>query len=250
MDFTSAERIARSLQQALSPSPPALIIEILGVAKSSIQEVVKNIKSHGLARRPEEDQRMDGLLYGVVSAVRNLLYTSAVPTAQIPTNVLPREIRDSAAPAIVAPLKSAHRKVTATLSRLVLSARAIQYDSGSVITDTLSRIEVDAEELERAVLSFVLEVQRPQHTELPEAKPLKRLHGVFLPTNLGLGLLGAGAAGHWKGFGWVHLNQTASEPHKVFSPEVISDMNSQLASIDDQFKNLVRALQTSDENSG
>jgi son of sevenless len=250
VDFTSAERIARSLQQALSPPPPDLITELSTLTKSAIHGVVKNIQLHGLARRPEEDRGMDDLLYGVVSSVRNLLYTSAVPTAQIPVNVLPRAIRDAAAPSIQAPLKSAHRKVTATLSRLVLSARAIQYDSGSLIADTLSRIEVDAEELERAVHSFVLEVQRTQLTELPGAKPLKRLRGVFSPTHLGLGLVGAGAAGRWKGFGWVKLDQAESEPRKVFNPEVIADLNFQLASVDDQCKNLVRALQTSDEHSG
>ena len=250
VDFTSAERIAWSLQSALSPLPPTLITELSAVAKSTIEEVVKNIQLHGLARRPEEDQLIDDLLHRVVSAVRNLLYTSAVPTAQIPSSVLPRSLRDTPAPAIQVTLKSAHRKVTATLSRLVLSARAIQYDSGSVIAETLSRIEIDAEELERAVLSFVLEVQRTHHSELSGAKSFKRLHGVFLPTNLGLGLLGAGAAGRWKGFGWVHPDQVASEPYKVFNPEIISNMNSQLASIDDHFKDLVHALQTSDENSG
>ena len=250
VDFTSAERIARSLQQALSPPPPELITELLAVAKNTIQGVVNNIQINGLARQPEEDRMLDDLLHAVVLAIRNLLYASAVPAAQIPTNVLPRELRDTAAPPIHAPLKSAQRKVTATLSRLVLSARAMQYDSGSLIADTLSRIEVDAEELERAVLSFVLEVQRMQHTEVTGTKPLKRLHGVFSPTNLGFGLVGAGAAGRWKGFGWVPLNQEASAPRKVFNPEVISDMKSRLQSIGDQFAILNRALQTSDEHSG
>ncbi|KAF8237166.1 ras GEF [Tricholoma matsutake] len=247
VDFSSGERMAQSLQQTLSPPPPELITELSAVAKGAIQGLVRNIQLHGFARRPEDDHVLDDLLNGVVSVVRNLLYASAVPTAQIPANVLPQEVRDTAAPSIQPPLKSAHRKVTATLSRLVLSARAIQYDSGSLIADTLSRIEVDAEELERAVLSFVLEIQRMQHTEFL-GKSLKRLHGVFLPTNLGLGLVGAGAAGRWKGFGWVHIDQPPSEARKVFNPMVISDMNSRLTSIDEQFKNLVRALQMSEDS--
>jgi son of sevenless-like protein len=250
VDFTSAERIARSLQQALSPPPPELVTELSAAAKSTIQDVVNNIQLNGLARRLDEDQRLNDLLYDVVLAVRNLLYTSAMPIAQIPTNVLPREIRDTATSPVSPSLKSAQRKVTATLSRLVLSARAVQYDSGSLIADTLSRIEVDAEELERAVLSFVLEVQRTQRNEVPGTKPLKRLNGVFSPANLGLGLVGAGAAGRWKGFGWVSLDQTASLPIKVFNSAAISDMKSQVASVDEQFKNFARVLQTSDENSG
>jgi son of sevenless-like protein len=249
-DFTTAEQIARSLQQALSPPQPELITELSAVAKGTIQDVVHNIQLNGLARRPDEDQKLNDLLHDVVLAVRNLLYTSAMPIAQIPTNVLPREMRDTVASPVSPSLKSAQRKVTATLSRLVLSARAVQYDSGSLITDTLSRIEVDAEELERAVLSFVLEVQRTQHTGVLGTKPPKRLTGVFSPANLGLGLVGAGTAGRWKGFGWVFLDQTTSPPTKVFNSAVIFDMKSQVASVDEQFKKFARVLQTSDESSG
>ncbi|KAJ7482105.1 hypothetical protein B0H11DRAFT_1679512, partial [Mycena galericulata] len=107
------------------------------------------------------------------------------------------------------------------LSRLVLSARALQYDAGSTVSDTLERIEVDsAEELERAILSFVLEVQRMQHSSPNVTDPkLKRLYGVFSTANIGLGLVGAGAGGSRKGFGWVSLGDEDSR-REVLSADI------------------------------
>ncbi|KAK7056677.1 cell division cycle-related protein [Paramarasmius palmivorus] len=225
--LTIAERIAQSLQQALAPPPPELITDLSASAKASIHAVVENIQSSSVKRHPEDDQRMDDLIHSVVLAVRNLLYISAVPTGQIPTNVLPPDARDwKQHSSSHSPLKPAQRKVTATLSRLVLSARAIQYDSGSSVADTLNRIEVDAEELERAVLSFVLEVQRMQHSgaDGPALPPMKRLRAVFGTANIGLGLPGAGAAGSWKGFGWVSLDDEACAPQKILRPEVVEEV--------------------------
>ncbi|GLB38510.1 putative guanine nucleotide exchange factor for Ras-like small GTPases [Lyophyllum shimeji] len=250
LDYTTAERIARSLQQAVAPPPPELVTELSALTRAAIQAVVNNIQLNGLARRPEEDRDMDGLINNVVLSVRNLLYVLAVPTTQIPKDVLPREVRDLPAPNVQLALKPAQRRVTATLSRLVLSARAMQYDSGSLIADTLSRIEIDAEELERAVLSFALEVQRMEHTSaLPQPKPPKRLHGVFGTANIGPGLVGAGSAGRWKGFGWVPLDDAQASSMRVFGPEVITDLKSYLANLDVQFRYLLRALQTSDQSS-
>ena len=249
-DHTSAERIARSLQQALAPVPPEVVPQLSGIAKSAIDAVVNNIRLSGLARRPEDDRRMDELISNVVLAVRNLLYISAVPTGQIPVDVLPRRAREASVPASPSPLKPAQRKVTATLSRLVLSARAMQYDAGSLIADTLHRIEVDAEELEKAVLSFALHAQRTQHSTSQEEKPRKRLYGVFGTSNIGLGLVGGGVAGRWKGFGWVPVSEPQSSSRRVLGPEVISELKLYLADLDEQFKFLTQTMQTPEQSSG
>ncbi|KAG5641546.1 hypothetical protein DXG03_004792 [Asterophora parasitica] len=251
-DYTTADRIAKSLQQAVAPPPPELVSELSAVAKSAIQAVVNNVQLDGEAPRWDQDRQMDNLISNVVQAVRNLLYVLAVPTAPIPTDVLSREVRDLPQPSsTTSPLKPVQRKVTATLSRLVLSARAIQYDSGTLVSDTISRIEVDAEELEKAVLSFVLEVQRAQ-SALPPAKVAKhhkRLHGVFRAANIGPGLVGAGAAGHWKGFGWVPLDDELASSNRVLGPDAITELKSYMANFDVQFQFLLRALQTSDQSS-
>ncbi|KAF9267558.1 ras GEF [Marasmius fiardii PR-910] len=226
-ELTSAERIAQSLQQALAPPPPELVTDLSASAQASIQAVVENIQSTTGIRQPEDDQRMDDLIHSVVLAVRNLLYVAAVPTSQIPSNVMPRGMRERQPASSNSPLKPAQRKVTATLSRLVLSARAIQYDSGSSPSDTLNRIEVDAEELERAVLSFVLEVQRTQHSgsDGQALPPTKRLKAVFGTSNIGLGLPGAGAAGTWKGFGWVSLENESQSPQQVLRIDVTDEVS-------------------------
>ncbi|KAF7370399.1 hypothetical protein MSAN_00671400 [Mycena sanguinolenta] len=165
MRLTSAERIAQSLQQAIAPPPADLVTDLSAVARGAIQAVIKNIEAAGIEGRvPGEGRKMDVLVSAVVLAIRNLLYVSGASTVQIPSNALPRNMRNLKPSSTSSPLKPAQRKVTATLSRLVLSARALQYDAGSTVTDTLDRIQVDAEELERAVLTFVLDVQRFQHS--------------------------------------------------------------------------------------
>ncbi|KAL0573470.1 cell division cycle-related protein [Marasmius crinis-equi] len=227
LELTSAERIAQSLQQALAPPPPDLITDISASARASIHAVVDNIQSTATNRTADDDRRMDDLIHSVVLAVRNLQYVAAVPTGQIPSNVLPRDARDLKLPSSNSPLKPHQRKVTATLSRLVLSARAIQYDSGSSSPDTLNRIEMDAEELERAVLAFVLEVQRMQHSgpDGPVLPPTKRLKAVFDTANIGLGLPGAGAAATWKGFGWLSMDDEQKAPQTVLRLEVIDEVS-------------------------
>ncbi|KAK7048205.1 hypothetical protein R3P38DRAFT_3307112 [Favolaschia claudopus] len=224
MELTSAERIAQSLQQAIAPPPAELA-------------VIENVEAAGVGRRlPGEDRRMDELVSTVVLTVRNLLYVSAASTGQIPPNVLPRSMRNTKPPSASSPLKPAQRKVTATLSRLVLSARALQYDAGSTVTDTLDRIQVDAEELERAILSFVLEVQRVQHStpDSPDARTLKRLHAVFSTANIGLGLVGAGAGGSWKGFGWVSLGDEDA-PREALGANLVSQLDAHAQQLDQSF---------------
>ncbi|KAF8208737.1 ras guanine nucleotide exchange factor domain-containing protein [Mycena galopus ATCC 62051] len=219
--------------------------------RSPIDAVVENIEAAGVGRRvPGEDRRMDELVSGVVLSVRNLLYVAAASTGQIPPNVLPRSMRHIKPPSTSSPLKPAQRKVTATLSRLVLSARALQYDAGSTVTDTLDRIQVDAEELERAVLSFVLDVQRAQHASpsVPDVKTLKRLHGVFMTANIGLGLVGAGAGGSWKGFGWVSLGEEDA-PREALGTNVVSQLADHAQELDRSFTTLEDAAKAPDDHS-
>ncbi|KAF7299199.1 hypothetical protein MIND_00868600 [Mycena indigotica] len=249
MELTSAERIAQSLQHALTPPPAELVTDLSAVARSAIQAVIENVDATAIGRRPPgEEYRMDELVSGVVFSVRNLLYVAAASTGQIPPNVLPRNMRYTIPTTNPSPLKPAQRKVTATLSRLVLSARALQYDAGSTVSDTLDRIQVDAEELDRAVHSFVLEVQRVQHSTPEANKNVKRLHGVFVTANIGLGLFGAGAAASWKGFGWVSLPEEDS-PQDPLSVNALSDLSTQVQELDRYFGSLEDAVRAPDDSS-
>jgi son of sevenless-like protein len=253
IELTSAERLAQALQKTLDPSPPELVADLSATARKAIAAVVENIQINGFARRWEEDTVVDGLVRDVVFAVRNLLYVSAAPTGHIPSHLVPREARDARAnTSTQALLKPAQRKVTATLSKVVLSARAMQYDSGSATMDTSSRIEGDAEELERAVIAFVLEVERCYNQVILEQvrgkTGLKRLHGIFLTANVGLGLVGAGAAGSWKGFGWVALDEDEESPGRILGTEVVNELGAYLLQVEHKLNALSQALRS--DNSG
>ncbi|KAF5318244.1 hypothetical protein D9611_014672 [Ephemerocybe angulata] len=251
IELTSAEKIAQTLQQVLEPPPPEAVTDLAAVARSSIQAVVDNIQTNNTYREPDDYAHLDDLVSHVVYAVRNLLYITAIPTGHIPSSVLPRGGRDPRSQASQSsPLKPVQRKVTATLSRLVLSARAMQYDSGSQLADTLNRIETDAEELERAILSFVLEVQRTQHNAEPSSpERRKRLQGVFSTANIGLGLVGAGAAGSWKGLGWVSLENEAAAPKKALEAGVVAEIGGYLSQLQDTIAGLSHALRVVNDGS-
>jgi son of sevenless-like protein len=255
IELTSAERLAQALQRALVPPAPELVAELSDTVATAISGVVDNIQSVHFPRRPEENKAMSDLVDAAVLAVRNLLYVAAAPSGHIPTNVLPRGSRDAGPNnnASQALLKPAQRKVTATLSKVVLSARAMQFDSGAASSDTPIRIEADAEELERAVVAFVLEVQRSQNQGLVEElgrTGVKRLHGVFGTANIGLGLVGAGAAANWKGFGWVALDENDESSGKILGTEVINELATHLSLTEDTFNSLRKSLRSSVDESG
>ncbi|KAL1736865.1 hypothetical protein EV714DRAFT_242305 [Schizophyllum commune] len=244
VELSTAEELAQQLQDALSPPPPESAAELSIVARSAITAIVDFVQSMAAAaqERPEvnENAELDSLVNAVVDAVRNLLFVAAPPPSQMP-NAQGKVDRAADKAASQSPLKPAQRKVTATLSRLVLSARALRYDAGAEaasargeagagIVDTLQRIEVDAEELERALHAFVLEVGRSQHT--PHSPSIsRRLHGVFSSTDLGLGLLGAGAAGSWKGFGFVPVNESDT-PRRALSGDVVEELVQLVTQVD------------------
>lgn len=252
LDSTTAERLAQALQKHISTphqDRATEIDELTSATNSAIDAVINNIQMNGMVRRAEEDRKMNDLIYNVVLMVRNLLYTLAAPTLQIPTNLLDSEVKNTPPPQ--SPLKPVQRKVTATLSRLVLSARALYYDSGVVLADTLSRIEVDAEGLKNDVAAFVLQVQRLENSsELPRRKYPKRVHGVFSTRNIGLGLVGAGEAGRWKGFGWVRLDDDQVSSQRVLGPEVISELKQYSTDLNERFQDLLPALQAPGLKSG
>ncbi|KAF5381236.1 hypothetical protein D9757_007853 [Collybiopsis confluens] len=272
LQLTSAEIIANSLQQALLPPSPESPLELAATARGAIQTIVQRLRQDPHLSEGEYDERdhhallamegIDELISQVVESVRNLLYVSAVPTISIPSTVLPkgyippfpskpssshqssssrthdRSHSHSSHPN--APLKPAQRKVTATLSRLVLSARAITYDAGTVSpSDTAGRISSDAEELDKAVAAFTGEVQklsRAQQTQPREFQQLgrKRLKGALDARNLGLGLPGAGASSGWSGFGWVSFEPDAEvkAATKPLSPDVISEVAASITRLD------------------
>lgn len=237
-ELTSAEQSAQALQQALAPPRPESVNDLSTVARDSIITVVQYIQSHDVMSQPRYGQELNDRVLTVVSSVRNLLYISATPSGHIPSSLYSRDSRNPrptpASQTLQAHLKPAQRKVAGTLSKLVLSTLAIQYDSGVSSADKPQRMEADALELERAIVAFVLEVHRflNQNTQAADRASIKRLHAVFSPQNMGLGLLGGGAAAGWKGFGWMALDEMEDAPHRLLSVEVVSELKSHVSNIE------------------
>lgn len=244
IELTQAEWVAQSLQRSLAPPPPDLISDLCDVVRDNIAAVIQ--KNQPLCRphsRAEHGRALDRLIKDAVVAVRNLLYISAPPSGHIPSHLVPRDARDRReTTASQALLKPAQRKVTATLSKLVLSARAMEYDSGPAAQETVSRIDGDAEELERAILSFVVEVQRCHSERPPGGHGVKRVYGCFSTEYLGPGLVGAGWGGTWKGFGWAPIDDSEESPQRILDSDVLQEFKTNMASIHTKFGTLHSTL--------
>lgn len=237
-ELTSAEQSAHLLQEVLAPPRAETVDDLSTAAQDAITKVVGYIQTHDVMSQPRYGQELNESVLSVVSRVRNLLYVSATPSGHIPSGLYSRDSRNPrptpASQTLQAHLKPSQRKVAGTLSKLVLSTLAIQYDSGVSSADKPQRMEADAFELERAISAFVSEVQRflNQNTRSADRTSIKRLQAVFSTQNIGLGLLGAGAAAGWKGFGWMALDEMEEAPHRLLSVEVVSELKSHVSNIE------------------
>lgn len=236
--LTSVEQSAQLLQEALAPPRRETIYELSKAAQDAIATVVNYIQTHKAIFQPKLVQELNETVLLAVSRVRNLLYVSATPSSSIPSSLYLRQSRGSLPPpasqTLQAHLKSAQRKVAGTLSKLVLSTLAIQYDSGISSSDNPERMEADAVELEHAVAAFVLEIQQflDHHALSADQASIKRLHAVFSTENIGLGLIGGGAAAEWKGFGWMALDEMEEAPQRLLSAEVLLELKSHVSNLE------------------
>ena len=246
--LTDAEEIAKSVQKALCPPEPASPTDLAQHVRDAVTTVTDYLRDSGPARRPEQAREIDSRVLDVVAAVRNLLYVTATPTGHVPSHLYPRgpESRSgSSSTALQSPLKAAHRKVAGTLSKLVLSALALQYDPTQVSGgDKPNRMEADAKELERSVVSFVVEVQKyhEQHGPPPTSK---RLHGVYGIDNVGKSLPGAGTAASWKGFGYVATAPGSDPPARSLQIEVITESRAFLTALNSRLSDLIEIAHAS-----
>jgi son of sevenless len=252
-DITPAEQLAKVLQRTLSPNPPESPNELSDHVRDAISAVVDFLQSSITARRPDHVQAVNSRVLRVVTAVRNLLYVTATPSGHIPSNLYPRASSADAkyasnSQALQSHLKAAHRKVAGTLSKLVLSALAMQYDPALSTNDKPNRMEADAAELERSVMAFVTDLRQFQQDN-PSLIPSegRRLHGVFTPINVGPGLPGAGVGGDWKGFGYSPIAQGRKAPHCVLRPEVIKDLKASVETMEHQLSSLASLWRSADD---
>ena len=246
LSLTPPEVLAKRLQHALAPPPPESPMDLSNQVREAIAAIVEHLQIIS-PRHSEQFEEVDQRVLEVVSTVRNLLYVTATPSGHIPSNLYPRDGQDarpsSTAQSLQTHLKAAQRKVAGTLSKLVLSALAMQYDPGLQGGDKPNRLESDIAELERAVVAFVTDMHnfQEQHAQ-GRPLPTKRLYGVFSPANVGVGLPGAGAGGTWKGFGYVAMDVTGQPPMQILSANQVSDMKSAVKTLTDALNAVMKLL--------
>ena len=241
-------QIARGLQHSLSPPPLPAITSYSEAACDAINAVVESFAERSrlanLQVEPSEvvaqSAAMARKVTLVVVAVRNLLYVSGTLTGPLPALANSHMGEDT--DWVRAQIKPFQRKVTATLSKLVLSARAVNANPDWPATTSTGRVESDAAELERAVTTFVFEIQRSAASQRA-----KRLQGVLLPgedgAGVGPGLIGAGTAGQWKGSGFVPLSgDRAYPPQRKLGREVVSELSNLRLQAEDKIAALFTSI--------
>lgn len=163
-------RKATSTADLLDPSPPPLINELETLVMVALQELINGAGIGGMVRRSGdmvdpnvERDRLAGLGDKVVDAVRTLLHASGVLEQAIVSSVAstpssPNEILGSFTRSPTLPLDAQAelrpytRRVTSTLSKLVLSVRAVWGILETIADDQILDVDdspADEEELLR-----------------------------------------------------------------------------------------------------
>lgn len=244
LELTSAEQAAQALQSALAAPPPPTVAELATAVQHAIADIVSCVHEVDLAQ-PEHAQSLQDRVSTVVTTIRDLLYVTALPSGTVPDDLAAEG--DEARAHVQAQLKPTQRKVTATLSKLVLSVRALQYDADVVMDNAAGKVEADGLELKTALQAFVLDVQRyHRHSSLGA----KRVRGTFSSDNLGLGLLGGGAAASWKGFGFVPLDEEDGAPGKMLGSDVLAELRDMVKQLVSHLHSFSTAVQTPSRDMG
>ncbi|KAH8114602.1 ras GEF [Phellopilus nigrolimitatus] len=249
--MTPAERAALQLQETLATPEPESIDKLSDLTRDAIIVVMASVDDDGLPKGPDHDKKVEQDVTSVVVAVRNLLYVSCALSGPLPNALGERNSGDPSGTAVAqqlqAQLKTSQRKVTATLSKLVLSARAARYKREAFSADMMIRVEQDAADLQRAVDNFVSEVKKQYSRtvikQLHQRVGRKRLRGIFDLQHIGPGLPGAGVGASWKGFGFIDVDEGLGVPKRSLNDETISEAKILIRTLDDRLAALVEMLQ-------
>ncbi|KII89445.1 hypothetical protein PLICRDRAFT_41098 [Plicaturopsis crispa FD-325 SS-3] len=235
----SPAELALMLQHVMAPSPPDLIIDLADTAQEAIDDLVghwRRSESQGL---PEDDDAIDAYVRNVTDTVRNLLYVSTVPFGLTPK--IPGVLHDRPTDTV---LQDAAHRVTAILSKFVVPVRTLRHHAAASSTENLDILKANADELQSALSSFVLELQRKEALvqQLVGESSTKRLYGVFPSAHIGLGMTGAGVAGSWRGFGWVKSPDDEEAPSKIFGGEFLTLLSTSLSTAVANIDSLLEAF--------
>ncbi|KAG1777155.1 ras GEF [Suillus placidus] len=236
-----------SLEEVLSPRPPELISELLDRSQQAIRSVITHLQQFGIPRVADDEVIVDRLISAAIASVRDLLYVSGPSFGQIPSHLVPEgsQNQQSTSTASHTLLVPAQRRAIATLSKFLLSARAILNDGPWSASDSIGNLATDATELERSVMDFVSITQSCRCDEFDCDKGPRHLQGYFSAPHAGLGKAGAGAAGAWKGFGWVTIDGNEEAPRRSLDSAVLNDIVGLVLQVQDKSNEFVEGLRAS-----
>ncbi|KIM66921.1 hypothetical protein SCLCIDRAFT_109722 [Scleroderma citrinum Foug A] len=228
------------MQHPSSPSPPESVPELLQRACHDIRAVALQLQKFGLPQSRNDEDIINSLIDAAVASIRDLLYVSGVSVSHLGG-------RRGAANTIHATqtyLVPAQRRTIATLSKFVLSARAVLNNAPWDVGESSNHLSLDAEELERAVIDFV-SIGRDVCEESHGDKGQRRLHGHLTASHPGLGKAGAGAAGTWKGFGWISLDGNEEAPRRSLDRVTFQEFVVHVLRVQEKLKFFSEALKGS-----
>lgn len=224
-EVRAAKDLQAILQDQFSPTPDSLE-DLAQAARAAVTDLLD------AALVTDNNTLVKDAVKRTADAVRNLVYASKTLVGSLSS--LPPPYTGDSAPSDIADLKNFHRKVTATMVKFVSVIRSLDADTTN--DDTPRRLEHEAGEVERAITAFVNEVLRKRSPN-PSARHVRAvLRSDEGRRGIGVELLGAGAAGTWKGFGFV------DGVDGRLGPEILETVNHHKAEVDNTLLQLESVL--------
>ena len=222
--------------QPLALPAPELVSELSQRARQCIHSVILHLRQFGIPHVAEDEEIVDNLICAAITAVRDLLYVSGPLFRHVGgKNKADRDTSNASQ----TPLVPAQRRAVATLSKFVLSARAVLNDGPWIANDDVSQLSSDAEELERSVVEFVSVAQGVRGQEVLGPR---RLHGYLTAPHADPTKAGAGTAGTWKGFGWVDIDDHEEAPRRNLNAATFNELVNHISRVQEKLCTLTEVL--------
>ncbi|KAI5989018.1 ras GEF [Pisolithus albus] len=221
---------------------PESLPELLEHARHHINSIIAHLQQYGIPQLHGDQDIIDNLIEAAVTSIRNLLYVAGSPSRR--RLGVRNDIQGGPSRAAQTHLVSAQRRAIATLSKFMLSVRAALNVGPQNEGDFISPLGLDAKELERAVVDFVSMAQSIFH-QLHGDKGQKHLRGYLDMPRANLGKEGAGAAGSWKGFGWVSIDDSEEAPRRSLDRVTFNEFEVHASRVQEKLKNFSDVLQAS-----
>ncbi|KAH7913434.1 ras GEF [Hygrophoropsis aurantiaca] len=234
VEASSSHSSTSVLEEALSPPSTELVSEILDHSRTCISSVITHLQQFGIPRIAEDEEIIDSLINSAITSIRDLLYVCGSPFGRISSHSKDGRDRRSSSTASQTFLVPAQRRAIGTLSKFLCSARAVLNEGPWTTSDNVSNLVLDAEELDRSVVDFVDVAQRCRNQDVHGDEGHKRLHGYFMAPHAGINRAGAGAAGTWKGYGWVTIDGNEEAPRRSLDALSFNQFVSHVAGVQEK----------------